>query len=258
MSFSYGYRGGGRVSAIGTATSPTQPSSLPVPLGVSGNFALAFRDEFNGSSIDTSKWLVGGSAEDPGTILDGFSTGDWLPANATVSSSVLSLVTNTGGGQNHGAAITSHGKFSIGYGCQEFRIQVVGPEAWAAAWMQSHENGTGGQGIECDFIEQRSFASDFSTLQSAIHSNGYATNEEHYPFMTLNAWHVVTVNWQPTFIRVYVDAVLGVEYTTDIPNPASVVSPGQFMIFDSASHQAAGTDAGGALLVDYYRYWTGN
>ncbi len=40
-----------------TTTAPPTPTT-PMPVGVAGNWKLAFQDEFNGTSLDTSKWIA--------------------------------------------------------------------------------------------------------------------------------------------------------------------------------------------------------
>lgn len=227
------------------------------PFGVAGSWALNFRDEFDGSSIDTSKWIIAGGPEDPGTIFDGFGSQTWRPANLSVSGGILTATVDNAAGAARGCGICSQGKWTLGFGYYECRLKYAGAGGWPAWWIQAHTNGSApAGGGEIDIAESKAFSGQPLLIQHDIHWNSYGNSSQQDTTVSDGQWHVFGLNWQPTFLDFYVDGSLSKHFTTAIMDPAQVAAPGQYMILNNASF-TGGADAGTALF-DYVRYWSGS
>lgn len=252
------------------------------PFGVAGSWTLNFRDEFEGSSIDTSKWIAGGDTgsgggvvpaggtPDPGDKLDGFSSGYtqgdnqglWSPANLGLSSGVLSLtvdsVVDGGGTRARGGGLIS--KWSMGVGAYEARIRVpsgVGTQGWFAWWLQTPTGGDTNNpavdGIEMDLCEGTPWTGNSANLQSATHwRDGGGSHSDAADYgISDGDWHTYGFNWQSSFLDFYLDGVFKRRFTAAIG-----LNSNEFMMVNNASY-TGGADTATAY-VDYVRYWTGN
>ena len=110
-----------------------------------GTWTLVWNDDFNGTSLDTTKWNTGMRWSD---ILNGELQG-YVPQNVTVANGVCSLkiekrtVPNVsyngyswGSNAYASGAIETYNKFTQAYGYFEARVKMAtGPGTWPAFWL---------------------------------------------------------------------------------------------------------------------------
>jgi hypothetical protein len=220
---------------------PAVPAATAGPPGNPATWNLVFDDEFNGSSLDTTKWSTswfnGGQMNNTSTS----------PANVAVaggnliltlsSATVGALVsTNPGGGASTG--------FQFTYGYTEARILFSGSSStcndWPAFW-------TDGQSWPQD--GEIDIAEGLGTLTSNYHSNAGASNSNTVPGSWCGSWHTYGVDREPGINTIYWDGQIIRSYATD-DNGAP-----QYLIFNIGSGEGSYV-AGDTLQVDYVHVWT--
>lgn len=121
------------VSWSGSAAEPNAVMTLPPP-----GYKLIWSDEFNGSVLDTNKWVYRTDSKHWSTQ---------LPANVSVRDGKLVLAVkkeDAGGKHYSGAGVISKAAFKYGY--YESRFKVPAGAGWHTSfWMMLH-NGDGGTG----------------------------------------------------------------------------------------------------------------
>jgi hypothetical protein len=126
---------------------------LPGSILPPGNWIVAFNDEFNGNSIDTSKWNVGAD----GSLASG---GSWYVVNSTivVSGGVASLPQYDAEGAGKcsgcigGADIGTPHNGVFGPGYYEARVQID-PGGWGGFWISDGWGNTLADAFEADILE---------------------------------------------------------------------------------------------------------
>ncbi|MEZ0393196.1 MAG: family 16 glycosylhydrolase [Pseudobdellovibrionaceae bacterium] len=112
--------------------SPGTPYNLD---GSLGSYRLAWSDEFNGTSLDTGKWVHR-------TDTKGLST--QLPANVSVSNGALHLAVKkqtVGSMQYTGAGVISKARFKYGY--YEARFKIPAGAGWHTSFWTHKHDGSG-------------------------------------------------------------------------------------------------------------------
>lgn len=208
-----------------TTTSPPTPPAPPA-------WKLSFGDEFNGTSVDPTKWNVydqgkGDSVESPKA------TTCPRADNVSVGGGKLVMRTQkangscTGGQAQSGAGMNTWGRFRQAGGRFEARVRwtAKGNNLWGGFW--SHGNGGPGWSrdnpTEIDIFEYigKTGEPNINRFKPAIHYN-YACEGtcgmQNMPYMNhdVTAWHTYAIEWEPTNradpttmqIRFYVDGVL--------------------------------------------------
>ena len=190
---------------------------------------LIFNDDFDGSSVDLSKWQFDNGDGCPTLCGWGNAEEQWYqPQNTTIVDGKLVITTKfeaAGGKQYTSSKLITSGKFTSRYGRYEASIKL--PSAggvWPAFWMLP-ENGSWPFTGEIDIMEaqQRNPESVSGTVH---YSNGgwRFTGREYSAGEDLSAgFHVYAVEWEPTEIRWYVDDVLYHSVT-----PSNTVDPWPF------------------------------
>jgi beta-glucanase (GH16 family) len=198
--------------------------------------ALVWSDEFNGSTLDTSKW--GYQLGNGATIgLQGWGNNELeyytsRPENVRVEDGHLIITARkenftgnaTGGneGQNFtwtSGRIRTAGKFSRTYGKIEFRAKLpVGKGFWPAIWMLPEDQPGNPYGLwaangEIDVTE--AWGSKPDKIAQTLHYGGmwpnnvYSGNEYTFPKKdTIETWHTYTLEWRSNEIKWLVDGVV--------------------------------------------------
>ena len=175
---------------------------------------LLWSDEFNGTSLDTSKWAVA-----TGTRRDAVNTASAV----SESGGNLTITTYTSGGTNYTGFIGTSSGFKATYGYWEARINFQdSPGMWSAFWEQSPTIGNplgnpAVAGTEIDNVEHR-YTDGTNNIsnkaESNLHWDGYGTSEknagsglENNPGGTSlqGNFHLYAVQWSPSGYQFYID-----------------------------------------------------
>ncbi|WP_405482999.1 family 16 glycosylhydrolase [Streptomyces sp. NBC_00009] len=243
---------------------PTTPAGVQ-PLTADGTRAaqtLVFSDEFNGSTVDSSKWTARDQER------SGAAPGDtwwYKPGNVrTDNNGALAIeVHNIGTGVYSGGRIDSQGKFKYTYGTLEAGVHTpyVTNGHLAAVWLQADGgptpggvvDGTARDGSEMDLVETAYQADKFST---AIHWDGYGADHQSLgttpaaPGLHSVWYHTFGLNWTPAKLEFTYDGAV-VRTETD----PKLIS--QVMEFPILSHEVLDNWADGSIHDETYE-WTSN
>jgi beta-glucanase (GH16 family) len=239
--------------------------SSPQPVGgIAGPWHLVFDSEFNGSSLDATKWSgwFGSGLTGPTRYSDNL----WSASQVSVSNGSLQIAaiheTNT---NSHGTFPYTSGivttmqaaypffkpaLFSFTYGYAEARMWLPANGSaianWPAFWLYatglSHTYPNG----EIDILEglgglaRAHLISSLGTQGPLIGAGTYA-----------GGWHTFAADWEPNAITFYYDGVSIGSFTTGIP------SAPMFLIISNDISQELGMHpiVPATLMVDYVRVW---
>jgi beta-glucanase (GH16 family) len=179
-------------------------------------WALTFNDDFDGSSLDTTKW----SYRQTGPRNSAINT----PNAVAVGGGALTITTYTDAGTHYTGMLGTQGKFDQAYGYFETRMKFnSSPGQWSAFWLTSpiYDTGVGNPalyGTEIDIVEHRAVNNSNNDVRSryvsAIHWDGYGADHKqtartHGPLDTLGngSWHTYAVHWSPAGYDFYFDDV---------------------------------------------------
>ena len=205
------------VAEVSTAavSSPSSSSSGGVPDG----YRLVFSEEFDGGSIDSSKWntrhLWGPNwtiNDEQQYYVDTNSNPDFgvrpfefgggklkIVANKTPSS----LMSSANNKSYTSGVLTTHNKFKMKYGYVEMRAKMPrGQGLWPAFWMLNHYYN--GNEPEIDIMEF--LGRDPDTVYQVYHSNsGSSGTLEHSGPDFTSGFHTFAVKWTEGELVFYVD-----------------------------------------------------
>ena len=173
------------------------------------SYQLIWSDEFDGSSVNTSKWS--------------FETGPgvnnekqyYQSSNASVSNGnlVITAKKQTVNGWNYTSArMNTAGHFTTQYGRVEARIKLAsGQGLWPAFWMLGNNISTV-QWPKCGEIDIMEQVNTSSTIYGTIHwdANGHVSYGGNTS-TSITDYHVYAIEWDASSIRWYVD---GNQYAT--------------------------------------------
>jgi len=222
------------------------PAPPPAPVGLPGSWHLVFDDEFNGTSLDTSKWsnLWFGHTSGP--------NGEAISAsNVTEGNGVLSLEMTAG---NIGALISSDPSggggagtgFQFTYGFAEARIWFPGSGTaiynWPAWW-------TDGQNWPAD--SESDIFEGLGSATSNYHSSGGDSNSNTIPGVWANGWHTYGLDREPGIDTIYWDGNVVRSYATQDGGAP------QYLILTTGCCQGPTvTGPASTVMVDYVRVWS--
>jgi beta-glucanase (GH16 family) len=188
--------------------------------------SLLWSDEFNADGApDPAKWGydlgAGGWGNDE---LEYYTN---RPQNAIVQGGVLkinAIKENYNGSSYTSARLLSKDKFSFKYGKVEVSAKLpAGIGTWPAIWMLGNDIGTAGWPAsgEIDIMEHRGSELNkiFGTLHYPGHSGGNANGSTIMISNATTAFHKYTLDWSPSFIKIYVDDQLYHSFTNSTAVP---------------------------------------
>jgi beta-glucanase (GH16 family) len=219
-----------------TPTDTTTPTNTTTPTTPTQTAAVVWNDEFNGTSLDTTKWGYQlGNGANVGNAGWGNNELEYYTDrtdNVRVEGGNLVITARkeafagTAAGGNPGQAFTwtsgrirSSGKFSRTYGKIEFRAKLpVGKGFWPAVWMLP-EDGVGNPyktwaaNGEIDIMEGR--GSTPTKVPQTLHYGGmfpnnvYTNNDVTIPNGgNFSDWHTYTLEWRSNEIKWSIDGVV--------------------------------------------------
>jgi beta-glucanase (GH16 family) len=200
------------------------------------NCALVWADEFNGTSVDTTKWefMIGnGSAYG----IPGWGNNElqyYTNTNATVANGELTITAKQQslGGLNYTSSrLRTLGRGDWTYGRFEMRAKLPsGQGLWPAFWMLSSAPNYGGWAASGEIDIMESKGQNPTKIYNTLHYGGqYPANTSSgsgtfLPAGTAGNYHEYAVEWQNGEIRWYVDDQLVSTqnnwYSTAAPFPA--------------------------------------
>ncbi len=272
-------------SASGPAPSNANCQNT-APLGMPGTWACSFDDEFNGTSLDTTKWtpqLTANSGYTTGTAsgwpcyVDNPSTisesGGYLDLSVVQEAAPVSCADGYSTPFEAGM-VSTYGKFDQTYGAFEVNAELppsVAKGLQETFWLypQTLTDGAWPHSGEIDFAE---FYSQYPTLDVPyIHYTEAASGDPNVTAYdcTINqgAFNTYGIDWQPGTLTIYLN---GNVCLVDHPNPAApLTSPEPFndpFFLALTAALGSGTDAyvpgttqlPATTLVDWVRDWTAN
>lgn len=173
---------------------------------------LIWHDEFDGSSLDTTKW----NFDSLGKRMSAINTPDMV----SVSNGTLKIFAATVAGKNQTAILSTEDKFEALYGYWEARIKFNdAPATWSAFWLYNHDVPYR-RGSEIDIVEHREV--DINGLRLAaganqgVHWNGYDVGARvigvYAPDLGLDfGFHIYGVEWSTSGYKFYIDGKLILE-----------------------------------------------
>jgi len=175
-------------------------------------YALVWSDEFDGTSVDASKWTF-----ETGNLNVNAEKEYYQAQNAAVSNGNLVITAKkelVGGQPYTSARMNTLGKFSQTYGRIEARIKLpMGQGMWPAFWMLGTNINTVSW-PQCGELDIMEHINADNTIYGTMHWN----NNGHVQYgstttSTPAEYHIYAIEWDANEIRWYVDTKLGISRT---------------------------------------------
>lgn len=171
---------------------------------------LVWSDEFNGNSLDTSKWgyEIGTGSSGWGNNEQQYYTN--RSDNAYVSGGALHIRAKKEayGGMNYTSArLNTNGKFTFTYGYVEARIALPSSQGiWPAFWMLGANIGSVGW-PSCGEIDIMEAINAESKTYGTCHwnANGHAEYGQSAGISDRTQYHTYGLQWDSQYIRMFVD-----------------------------------------------------
>ncbi len=231
-----------RDSSGNSATSAVVNITVSNPPPAVAGWQLVWSDEFDGTSVDTAKWVF-----ESGTGSGGWGNNErqyytGRTNNASVSGGVLHIIARqeaTNGSPYTSARMKTQGRYSKKYGRIEFRSKLpVGVGCWPANWMMPETSAYGGWAAsgEIDVMESR--GTDSTRVEGTIHYGGTwpANVYTGAPYILPNGglvtdFHNYMVEWSTNSLKWFVDGTLYQTQTNWYSTASAYPAP-----FDQAFH----------------------
>lgn len=173
--------------------------------------SLLYSDEFNGP-LDTSTW----ANRTPWNT--NYTTGElqyYDPANATFANGMLTLKSEKramSGYSYTSAIVTSLKRQKFSYGYFEMRAKLPkGQGIWPAFWLTNDST------LEIDAMEM--LGHQPNKVYMTLHKNGSQVQGVSKTGPDFSAgFHTFAVDWQPTYVKWYIDGVLSATYSGSMPS----------------------------------------
>ena len=235
------------------------PDTVTSPL----TYKLIWSDEFNGTSIDTTKWNM-----ESGNLNVNQEEEYYQASNATVSNGnlVITAKKEAVGGQPYTSArMNTQNKFSTLYGRIEARIKMpLGAGMWPAFWMLGNNINTVSWPT-CGEMDIMEHIDADSTIYGTMHwnVNGHVQYGQTTTISNPADYHVYAIEWNANGIYWYVDNTLYV--TGNIANNINNTNAFHLPFFIILNLAVGGSFPGSTvdesklpanMYVDYVRVYT--
>jgi beta-glucanase (GH16 family) len=186
---------------------PLAVVAAAAPAAHAQTWNLVWSDEFNGASVDRSRWnFETGGGGWGNHELEYYTNGN----NASIVNGALVIearAESVGGMSYTSSRMTTKGKLEFTYGRVEARIALPsGQGLWPAFWMLGANIGTVGWPAcgETDVLEHVNFD---PAIHGTIHwdAGGYASYSGAANVSSLGAYHVYAIEWTQASIKWFVD-----------------------------------------------------
>lgn len=246
------------------ASAPVIPKTATTPpTSDSTTYTLLWSDEFNGTSVDASKWNF-----ETGNLNVNQEEEYYQVSNATVANGYLAITAknqSVGGFSYTSARMNTSNKFNVTYGKIEARIALpVGAGLWPAFWMLGDDINTGVTWPGCGEIDIMEHIDTDSLIYGTMHwsEGGKETSYGENMASTPTQFHIYSVVWNANAINWYVDNTL---YATgniaDNVNSTNAFHQPFFIILNMAvggnwpGSFVDSTKLPATMLVDYVRVY---
>jgi hypothetical protein len=240
------------VSSTSTSSGTGSTTSAPSPAGIPGNWNLTWSDEFDGSSLDTTKWSTGWFGSGVTGPVNSYEQECYDPSQVGVSGGNLNLTAIPKAQTIHGTTypdtsgmVNTMGKFTFTYGVVEARIYLSGSNGQIGNWPAFWADGTGTWPAtgELDVMEGLGGSAAYH-----FHSPSGGPGADVPGNFT--GWHTYAADWQPGAVTYYFDGNEVGKITTGITS-----SP-MYLILNYAVSGNNGPIANPSTMqVDYVRVW---
>ncbi|MBV8384538.1 MAG: glycoside hydrolase family 16 protein [Planctomycetaceae bacterium] len=179
----------------------------PSTVSISGtNYQLVWSDEFNGTSVDASKWNEVGPWGKPVSSTGNFS---YSPSNVSVSNGAATITARRSGNAWTGGILSTDTTKQFQYGFVEVRAKIpAGQGFWPAIWLYGNSGAP-----ELDVMES---IGDASTAYQTYHFPG---GQHGAQASNLSPdYHLFQMKWEPGKITYYVDNVQTGTWTDNVPS----------------------------------------
>lgn len=245
-----------------------------------GSYTCTFSDDFAGSSLDTSKWLV------QETAWSGFGAGEgsncYLNSRQLigVGNGKLRLTTRMtekpfvcksplGSYSTRKAAttVTTATRFSQAYGRFEFRAKFAATTATGIAsglWLYPQKQTYGGWPHSGEIDVAEWFSRAFEHVHASAHYSGEVDSSKNCRVSTANAeFHTYAVDWTPRLLRFEYDGTVCFEHTWTPAAPLSAPQPFDQPFYlvltqqfgDGWNYVDDTTPTSASLVLDWVRAW---
>jgi len=220
---------------------------------------MVFSDEFNGTSLDLTKWRPnwdGGTDAAITPPVNSTETACYDPRQVTVGNGELDLtaIANpcTVNGKTYpyrSGLIESNGKYSFSYGVFEARIWTpAGSGVWPAFWSDGQSWPLDG---EIDVLE--AYGTDASSSFHYHYPGGGPGGNSTVPGSTAG-WHTYAADWEPGVITWYYDGQPVYRLTNADLGGYSITAAPQYLILNLGMQYSPAT-VPATMRVDYVRVW---
>jgi beta-glucanase (GH16 family) len=229
---------------------------------------LAFEDEFNGSSLDTTQWVKMNRPGDSSNSEVEY----YLPTNVTESGGYLNILTKVDSskpGYNYTSGMVQWNPFSFTYGTVEIRAKLAGGKGpWPALWLLGHNcqtsnitsadntgtcNWPNSGSDEIDITEV--YGGSLTSVGQNLYSGSYSNHCSASTTDVSQNWHIYSLVWGPGSLVWKIDGATTCTMTTGVP-----ITP-MFLIMNTALGGVGGTINNSTLpqttQIDYVRVNTG-
>ncbi|HEY0669950.1 MAG TPA: glycoside hydrolase family 16 protein [Sphingobacteriaceae bacterium] len=158
-----------------TAPPVTPPQVSPTPLRILNDFKMIWNDEFDGTTLDLTKWMYRADG-----VVRNLATASRQTISLDGKGNLVMKVTKDANGKYYVGQVATDGLFQAKYGYFECRAKMnesLGPHV--AFWLQSNTmgietNDPATNGVEIDIFEYHRKKPDL--VFHNLHWNGYGTN----------------------------------------------------------------------------------
>lgn len=210
------------LAVISLILSAAKKPTFPVgPMIDADKFELVWSDEFDGDSLDLTKWGGQGFANDETSVRRG---GYWDMRMARVSGGVLRISTERSPeGLWYTCGIDTRGRYEQRYGYFETRcILPKGSGLWAAFWAlcdgMGNVDGSGRDGAEIDIFESPNYSAGGyvrNSVTANLHYDGYGKDHRQRnicrPALVVNdpyeKFNTYGLEWNEKEYIIYVNGV---------------------------------------------------
>jgi beta-glucanase (GH16 family) len=231
----------------------TTTTTTPPPLGISGAWTLTFADEFNETSLDTTRFTTGWFGSGITPPVNSAEQDCYDPAQVSVGSGALDLTAIAKSCAVSGKTfpyrtgiVTTFNTFTYTYGVLEARIYLPGSSGTIDNWPAFWADGTGTWPTtgENDVMEGLGGSAAYH-----FHSPSGSPGADVPGNFT--GWHTYAADWEPGVVTYYYDGTKVGQITTGI-----TAAP-MYIILDYAVSSAVGgpTSVPQTMKVDYVRVW---